>query len=261
MKIWSKTKDFAEGKFLVVRRDGTVPDWPHFVLGARDPAAPAALRAYAQEARAYAMDEDYCSSVEELAIDFRGYREEHRDGNPDKPPHRKDLDPVIRMMRGEMSPVDVFRAVTSLRRQLMFRDEHGHRVQDLQAFRATEKMLTGWHPTHEHYKGGQYLYLGQFLLEGTAEPHVLYEAPGGKVWGRPVKEWEGEVSRPRYRAIEDPAGTPVVQSQPQAIDTGDTVTVTLSKREARALINSSSVAAKGDYVSTTARRVLERALA
>ena len=29
-----KTK---EGKFLVTRRDGTIPKWPHFVLGGRDP--------------------------------------------------------------------------------------------------------------------------------------------------------------------------------------------------------------------------------
>ena len=46
MKIWDKTEEFKEGKFLVVRRDGSVPHWPHFVLGARDPGAPTALRAY-----------------------------------------------------------------------------------------------------------------------------------------------------------------------------------------------------------------------
>jgi hypothetical protein len=39
MKIWAKTDEFHEGKFLVVRRDGSVPHWPHFVLGARDPVA------------------------------------------------------------------------------------------------------------------------------------------------------------------------------------------------------------------------------
>ena len=36
-----------EGKYLVKRRDGTVVEWPSFVLGARDPHAAAALRAYA----------------------------------------------------------------------------------------------------------------------------------------------------------------------------------------------------------------------
>lgn len=34
------------GKYLVLRRDGTVLDGPYFVLGCRDKAAPAALREY-----------------------------------------------------------------------------------------------------------------------------------------------------------------------------------------------------------------------
>jgi len=50
MKLWAKTTEFSEGKFLVVRRDGSIPAWPHFVIGARDPAAPVALRAYADAA-------------------------------------------------------------------------------------------------------------------------------------------------------------------------------------------------------------------
>jgi hypothetical protein len=33
MKIWAKTEEFSEGKYLVVHRDGTTPDWPHFVIG------------------------------------------------------------------------------------------------------------------------------------------------------------------------------------------------------------------------------------
>lgn len=45
MRIWTKTDGQykEDGKFLVVRRDGTVFKGPHFVLGPRDPAAPAAL--------------------------------------------------------------------------------------------------------------------------------------------------------------------------------------------------------------------------
>ena len=43
MKILAKTEEFSEGKFLVVRRDGSIPHWPHFVLGARDPAAPGVM--------------------------------------------------------------------------------------------------------------------------------------------------------------------------------------------------------------------------
>lgn len=35
MRVWAKTKEFSEGKFLVVRRDGTTPEWPHFVIRCR----------------------------------------------------------------------------------------------------------------------------------------------------------------------------------------------------------------------------------
>lgn len=100
MRIWAKTKEFFEGKFLVVRRDGTVPHWPHFVLGARDPAAPAALRAYATECRNRGFEKEYIASVIELADDFERYRIEQGNGDPEAPPHRKDNPNVIRAMRG-----------------------------------------------------------------------------------------------------------------------------------------------------------------
>lgn len=102
MKIWAKTKKFSEGKFLVVRRDGTVPHWPHFVLGARDPLAPIVLRAYAEAARQNGfLDPEYADSILELADDFERYRETHGEGDPDAPPHRTDHPEVIRAMRGE----------------------------------------------------------------------------------------------------------------------------------------------------------------
>jgi hypothetical protein len=101
MKIWAKTKEFCEGKFLVVRRDGTVPHWPHFVLGARDPFAPIALRAYAEAARqSGTFDPEYADSILELAGDFERYRAAHGDGDPDAPPHRHDYPNVISAMRG-----------------------------------------------------------------------------------------------------------------------------------------------------------------
>lgn len=50
-ELWRKSPETPEGKYLVKRRDGTIPEWPNFVLGAKDPAAPAALRAYADSAR------------------------------------------------------------------------------------------------------------------------------------------------------------------------------------------------------------------
>ena len=99
MKIWAKTKEFSEGKFLVLRRDGTIPKWPHFVLGARDPAVPAALRAYAARARELGMDEEYCSSVDELANAFVEYANEHGLGDPESGPHRFDDRAIISAMR------------------------------------------------------------------------------------------------------------------------------------------------------------------
>ncbi len=101
MKIWAKTKEFFEGKFLVVRRDGTVPHWPHFVLGARDPAAPFALRAYANAAQGLGFDPEYVASLRELASDFEKYRGEHGDGDPEAPPHRQDSPSVVAAMRGD----------------------------------------------------------------------------------------------------------------------------------------------------------------
>jgi hypothetical protein len=104
MKIWAKTKEWADGKFLVVRRDGTVPHWPHFVLGARDEYAPAALRAYAQAVENDPDgDRDYAASIRELAGDFDTYRIREGDGDPFSPPHRKDDPQVIAAMRGETS--------------------------------------------------------------------------------------------------------------------------------------------------------------
>lgn len=106
MKIWAKTKEFTEGKFLVVRRDGTIPHWPHFVLGARDPAATAGLLAYAEKARELGFDPEYCDSVVELATkDFPEYLEKEGPGDPEAPPHREDYPDIIAIMRGERKTV------------------------------------------------------------------------------------------------------------------------------------------------------------
>jgi hypothetical protein len=78
MKVWAKTEEFSEGKFLVVRRDGSVPHWPHFVIGARDPAAPEALRGYADVCERLGFEAEYVASVRELAGDFYNYRRNRR---------------------------------------------------------------------------------------------------------------------------------------------------------------------------------------
>lgn len=93
MKLWDK--------FLVLRRDGTVPDWPYFVLGARDPAAPAALRAYADAAEEQGMDPMYIADLRYQAADFERYRIAHGNGDLDAPPHRPDdLQVVTRIKAG-----------------------------------------------------------------------------------------------------------------------------------------------------------------
>jgi hypothetical protein len=52
------------GKYLVVRRDGSVPEWQWFVLGSRDPAAPDALRTYADRAAQLGMDPEYVGNAQ-----------------------------------------------------------------------------------------------------------------------------------------------------------------------------------------------------
>jgi hypothetical protein len=100
VKIWRKIMRGC--KFLVVRRDGTVPVWEWFVLGSRDPAASAALRAYAAEGRRLGFDEEYCASIDELASDFEREREARGSGNPDAGPHRTDKEGIIDLMAGDV---------------------------------------------------------------------------------------------------------------------------------------------------------------
>lgn len=98
MKIWAKTMEYSEGKYLVVRRDGTIPEWPHFVMGGDDPCVPFALRAYAMEAESRGYDPEYVASLRELADDFSARTGGKAD--PDAGPHRKDNPAIIAMMRG-----------------------------------------------------------------------------------------------------------------------------------------------------------------
>lgn len=100
MKVWAKNPDIRGEKFLVVRRDGSVPKWPHFVMGARDSIVPVALRAYADEAAARGLEPEYVQSVRDLADDFDAYREREGLGDPDAGPHRTDDPAVIDMMCG-----------------------------------------------------------------------------------------------------------------------------------------------------------------
>lgn len=98
--LWRRNAETPEGKYLVKRRDGSVVEWPNFVLGAKDSAAPAALRAYAAEALSRGFNSRYVQDVLGLAEEFERYREEFGDGDPDRGRHRKDDPDTIREMRG-----------------------------------------------------------------------------------------------------------------------------------------------------------------
>lgn len=167
MKVWAKTEKFSEGKFLVVRRDGTVPSWPHFVIGARDPSAPAALRAYAASCQERAdrrgdkaatarMAEserlhneavsltEYGESVLSLADDFEKYRDEYGKGDPDSPPHRVDCQPVIDVMRaardGRAAQFNIFVRTTQRRKQVVLSAE---RIRELRTQGRSPSLVGG----------------------------------------------------------------------------------------------------------------------
>ena len=96
-------------KYLVVRRDGSIPKWPKFVLGARDPAAPFALRAYAKAAAELGMDAEYVEMVQSMAARFDRYRNDEGAGDPDSPPLQRDDNPaVVEALGGEPASVSVF---------------------------------------------------------------------------------------------------------------------------------------------------------
>lgn len=89
-----------EGKYLVMRRDGTIPSWPSFVLGARDPHAAVALRAYADSiAQDPDCHPDLPVRIRKLADEFDQYRLEHGNGDPTRGLHRKDNPLVIMLMQ------------------------------------------------------------------------------------------------------------------------------------------------------------------
>lgn len=97
--LWRYGDKAPEGKYLVTRRDGSVPEWPSMVLGAKDPAAPAALRAYADEGERRGYDPVFVADVRRLADEFESYCATHGAGDPDAPPHRKDDPDTLAKMR------------------------------------------------------------------------------------------------------------------------------------------------------------------
>lgn len=95
MRLWLNDSATPEGKYpILLRRDGSVMEHPYFVIVARDPAAPATLRAYADEAERLKYDPAMVADVRRLAMDYDCYRVNGGAGDPDAPRHRKD-DPVV----------------------------------------------------------------------------------------------------------------------------------------------------------------------
>lgn len=99
MRLWKNNPETPEGKYLVLRRDGSVPEWPYFVISAADPAAPAALHAYATAAHTFGMDYEYAQDIHNLAGEFVRWRNAHGSGDPDAPRHRVDDPDTIAKMR------------------------------------------------------------------------------------------------------------------------------------------------------------------
>jgi hypothetical protein len=98
-RLWKNTDGTREGKYLVQRRDGTVPGWPFFVIAASDPAAPEALHAYADAAAEHGMDPEYVRDIRALAVEFSHWHEAHGMGDPDAPRHRIDDPATVAKMR------------------------------------------------------------------------------------------------------------------------------------------------------------------
>ena len=97
--LWKNQEATREGKYLVKRRDGTVPEWPWFVVAASDPCAAAALLAYADAAERRGFDPQYVADVRALAFEFERWRHDHHEGDPDAGRHRTDDPATVAEMR------------------------------------------------------------------------------------------------------------------------------------------------------------------
>lgn len=97
-KLWNK--------FLVRRRDGSIPEWPWLVLGARDPAAPYAIRALAERSQNLGMDSEYVEDLYKLANEYDAYRKKHGDGDPDAARHRFDDPDIVYLINSHNATIN-----------------------------------------------------------------------------------------------------------------------------------------------------------
>jgi hypothetical protein len=92
-----------EGKYLVKRRDGSVVEFPTFVLGARDEMAAETLRFYASLCEKKGLDPGFVAGLRRWADTYDAYRAEHGDGDPGMGQHRVDDPATIEEMKKGMS--------------------------------------------------------------------------------------------------------------------------------------------------------------
>jgi hypothetical protein len=78
--------DKIEPKYKLTRTsDGTVPDWPYFVLGARDPAANAAMQAYLIRITQLGYSEEYIDTVDAIADQMEDHFSDHAPSDVGQP--------------------------------------------------------------------------------------------------------------------------------------------------------------------------------
>lgn len=87
-----------KAKYLVVRGDGSIPEWGSFVLSHDDAATPLALRAYAQALEMQGREPELVRDVLELveALEARPPRATAPEREPGA-----EVPAIVRMMRGE----------------------------------------------------------------------------------------------------------------------------------------------------------------
>ncbi len=88
------TEPFPGKKFLVLRRDGTIPEWPWFVMGAEDPLAAGALYHYAGLCEEAGYSKEYVDMVMRAVDAMQSWAATKAMQRPDQAPPRKE-DPSV----------------------------------------------------------------------------------------------------------------------------------------------------------------------
>lgn len=93
-----------DSKYIVTRRDGTVPNWPWFVLGGRDPRAADTVRDYADRCERDGLDPEYVAVCRRRADLMESHLAVHGAGDPGAPLHREDDPTTIAKLQSGGQP-------------------------------------------------------------------------------------------------------------------------------------------------------------